>query len=123
MRRKKSLGNYYSVLQEQEMNHERDVRFRGNHEQDQNGNGNTQTGNHNVFMEDPQQKKATRKRFISESAYQKYGSKSGRCKFTEFIVCEEVNLSSATCLQTTGFETGFLAQNLDRIICLSRKPV
>ena len=69
------------------MNHERDVRFRGNDEQDQNGNGRTQTGN--VIMEDPQEKKARRKRFISESAYQKYGSKYARCKFTELIVCDE----------------------------------
>jgi hypothetical protein len=91
MRRK----NHYSELQEEEMNHERDVRFRGNQEQDQNGNG--RTGNQNVIMEDPQEKKARRKRFISESAYQKYGSKSSRCKFTKVIVCE--NLPAKTCLQ------------------------
>jgi len=81
------------------MNHERDVRFRGNQEQDQNGNGSDSTGNQNVIMEDQQEKKARRKRFISESAYQKYGSKSSRCKFTEVVVCEEENLVVATCLK------------------------
>jgi len=60
---------------------ERELRFRGDFFQDQNANASTE----NTSSEDPQEKKTRRNRFISESAYQKYGSKSSRCKFTEWL--------------------------------------
>jgi hypothetical protein len=31
-------------------------------------------------------------------------------------ICQVLSLSSATCMQKTGSETGFLAQNLDRLL-------
>jgi hypothetical protein len=98
------------------MNHERDVRFRGNQEQDQNGNGSDSTGNQNVIMEDQQEKKARRKRFISESAYQKYGSKSSRCKFTEVVVCENLPAKTLQKKQADGQVVYFRALNIDRFL-------
>ena len=62
---------------------EQGLRFRGPSSgsgDDENANGSSSSSNYSSTANSPK-KTEKRKRFISESAYQRYGSKSNRCKW------------------------------------------